>query len=214
MRILQAIPIISMLFLLSACGKDDDDPVIPEPGPTTPATYEPTLYGDQGVQMTVDGQLFTAVEGGSIIPFYMADGVKNTPPQQSYRFYAAGMYSGQVNVFQLHLGTLTYTSTFLDPVLFQEFFATGPREYGITSAPGMSHVKIEFIDGDGVLWSTEQGSGEQENSTFTIADVLTGYDEQSVYARIISNFNCTLYDPGGDPKTVTEGILMLEFREY
>ncbi len=215
MRLSPLVPLYTLLFL-SACSRDNDDAVTPTPGPGGPAqeVYTPVLNGPQGVQMQVEGELVTHVQGGALIPYFNADGVQNTPPQPSYRYYHAGMYDGERNVFEMHLGILSYTDAFLDPGMFEEFFSEGPREYGSTTSPGLSRVALHYLDADSVLWTTGQGSALQANSTFTITQSSTGYDDLSVFARVICNFECTLYNSGGASMPVTNGILMFEFREY
>jgi hypothetical protein len=202
-----------LTILLASCSKPND-PVPPAPGPGGPAPFQPALSGPQGVEMTVDGEVVTLVQGGGIIPFYLVDGVQNTPPSPSYRFYTAGMHTNGENVFELHLGTLSYSDPFLDPGEFEEFFSPGPREYGQTNVSGISRVAIEYLDEDGTLWSTLQGSAAQPNSSFVITAVNTGFDDLGVYARIIVFFSCAFYNSGGANKPVTNGVLTLEFREY
>ncbi len=206
-------PLFLSILLFTGCKKEESDPpIIPAPAPTD--QFTPSLTGTQGVQMQVDGDVITMVHGGSRIPFYFADGVIDPP--QSYKFYAAGIFDGSVNtnVFELKVGTLNYADDFFDPALFQQFFTVGPRTFGSTTAVNLSRVAIEYTDDSGVLWSTQQGSAMQNGSVFTFTEVATDQDDQGVWAKVIANFNCTVYNSSGASRTITNGELMLEFRDY
>ncbi len=214
MNVRQLLWIVGCAFLLSACKKDESDPPITTPTPTPADQFTPSLGGTQGVQMQIDGDVVTLVHGGSRIPFYFADGVLDPP--QSYKFYAAGIFDGSMNtnVFELKVGTLTYSEDFFDPALFQQFFQPGARMFGSTTTINLSRVAIEYTDPDGMLWSTQQGSALQDGSAFEFTQAATDQDDQGIWARVIAQFNCTVYNASGTSRTITNGELMLEFRDY
>ena len=216
-RIMQKMRQLLLLFgciiVFSACRKEEEDPPIPEPITQTDP-FTPSLTGIQGVQMNVDGDAVVLVHGGSLIPFYNADG--NQDPPQSYKSFSSGLYDGSLgaNVFELKIGTLSYTTEFLDPAAFQEFFNEGTRTYGPTTSPGQSHVAIEYTDPDGMLWSTLQGSMQQNGSILEFTDVATGYDDLGAWVKVIAHFNCNVFNASGTARTITNGELMLEYRDY
>ncbi len=204
-------------LLMVSCKKDDPaPPPATGGGPEGPAQFTPSLSGHQGVGLTMDGTYVSYVHSGGssgeVIPVY---DVQTMQGATSYKSFMSGLFQGSIgeNVFELHLGTLGYTEVFLDPKQFINYFQPGPVAYGTVTAPNLSQVMILHNDAQGQVWSTLLGSADQTNSTFTITEVDSGFDDLGAWTRVIATFDCKLYNNSGASKSVTGGGLMLEFRD-
>lgn len=201
---------------LAGCKKDEED-TTPPANTTPPApTFNLTLTGSQGVQMVIDGSMVTIGESATIVPFYQEDGVINTSPQLSTRFYGAGLYNAtaDANAFLMQLGTLEFDGPVVIPEDFWNFFATGVRAYGPATV-GLDGLELEWTDDAGVIWSTRCGPGTQSGSLFSITEVATSEDKLGAIARIKASFNCNLYNCSTSAvKVVSSAVLVLEFRNF
>jgi|GEM_PF-2526173 len=201
-------------LLLSGCKKDEADAA--PPATTPPPAFDLTLAGSQGVQMLMNGAMVTISVGDLVIPFFEEDGVINTPPVLSTRFYGAGLYNStaDTNAFLMRIGTLEFEGPVVIPEDFWNFFATGARSYGPATG-GLDGLELEWTDEAGVIWSTRCGSGIQSGSVFTITEVSTSDDKFGSSARILASFSCTLYNcTTGASRPVSSGVLVLEFWNY
>lgn len=210
--LLVVVPVLALLA--SGCKKEDDTtpPVVTPP----PPAFTLTLNGNQGVEMLIDGGMVTVGESVDVVPFFEEDGVLNTPPELSTRFYGAGLYNAtaDANAFLMRIGTLDFEGPVVLPDDFWAFFVTGTRVYGSASG-GLDGLELEWTDGDGTVWSTRCASGVQSGSAFTITEVMTDADKLGTVARIKAAFNCKLYNCiTGATKTVSSGLLVLQFRDF
>lgn len=210
------LPLSLCVFLLAGCKKDEEDSTPPANNTPPPPAFNLTLNGSQGVQMVVNGSLITIGESGVFLPFYQEDGVINTSPELSTRFYGAGLYdaTADANAFLMQLGTLEFDGPAVITEDFWNFFATGVRAYGPATA-GLDGLELEWTDGGGVIWSTRCGPGTQSGSVFTITEVATSEDKMGPIARIKASFNCNLYNCStGAAMVVSSAVLVLEFRNF
>lgn len=201
-------------ILLAGCKKEDDvtPPVVTPP----PPAFTLTLNGNQGVEMVIDGNMITIGESAEIVAFFEEDGVINPAPEVSTRFYGAGLYNAtaEANAFLMRIGTLEFEAPVVFPDAFWTFFVAGTRAYGSASG-GLDALELDWTDGDGVVWSTRCASGVQSGSVFTITEVATDADKLGTIARIKASFNCKLYNCiTGATKTVSSGVLVLQFRDF
>jgi hypothetical protein len=216
MRFQNPLPTLLVLSILvvAGCGKKKDEPVTPAPGEPQPPAFSFTLNGPQGVQMTLDGAVVKFVQGEGLFPYHGTAATQNPPPTPSYNTYSATMHNApaDLDVFAIHMGTLSYTQI-VEQDAFEQFFAPGVRPFGFVQTANVQRVQLDYRDAEGVLWATHYGSGAQEGSTFTITDSQIGFDDNVLWAKVLGSFNCTLYNSAGIARTVTDGTLMFEFQQ-
>jgi hypothetical protein len=206
------------LLALAACKKENDPaPATPTtPGSTAP-TFDLTVNGAYGVRMTLGtSTVVTFVESDSLGAYSQTDGVENTPPTLSTRWYAAGLQNADLmqDRFRFAIGTLEYEGVEVVPSDLYAFLAPGTRTYG-PATTGTDGVQIEYTDASGQGWTTLCGGGGQPTSTFQITDILEGYDKMGPKATIAATFSCTFYNCAtGDALPVNGGGLVFELREF
>jgi hypothetical protein len=96
---------------------------------------------------------------------------------------------------------------------FKAFF--NPGTYPYTSGPEFdpfrngNGVYIIWVDKEGNLWSTIDGSGDQTGSSFKIISTTDDADPLTYYIRVKMQFNCKLYKEGtGEMKELTNGEMV------
>lgn len=100
--------------------------------------------------------------------------------------------------------TLTQISPF-----FHSMIKVEDDSYYQWSVGAASGIRIYYEAPNGIVWSTDAGTGNQSGSNFvvTFTEDRTGPDRERIKAR----FNCKLYDGLGNTKTVTNGLFELDF---
>jgi len=63
---------------------------------------------------------------------------------------------------------------------------------------------IEYVDSDGVNWSTGKGTGDQSGSSFALSSVVDATDGASQKVAT-GTFSCNLYDDNRNVIVVTNG---------
>lgn len=212
------VPFALCLLLLPGCKKESDAPYTPSsPGGTSTPTFDMTVNGFYGVRMTLGGStMLTLVESDSLGVYAQANGQENVPPTPSTRYYTAAIQNVDLvqDRFRLTIGTLEYQDVTVLPSELYAFLAPGPRTYG-PATTGSDGVELAYIDMTGQEWTTRCAGGGQPTSTFTITDILEGYDKLGPKATIAATFTCTLYNCGtGATLPVTNGGLVFELREF
>lgn len=197
--------------LAVGCGKEEHPytPVPPEPDPPPPS-FDLDVNGMQGMQMTVGGTTYTFLDDGEFAAVYQVGGAPSS------RHYIAGLAGGEAGDLMAagRIGTLVSAGPVVSPEEFHDFMAPGPRAIA-PATQGGNGVEIEFHDAAGQLWSTRCGSAAQLGASFTITDMVPGYDELGAFARIVAVFQGTMYNCAtGASLPLTEGGLVLEFREF
>jgi hypothetical protein len=82
-------------------------------------------------------------------------------------------------------------------------FSTGPNSFG-HETPKTTGFIIGYKDANNVLWSTDNGAGTQTGSVINISSV-SAYNSLAASYVVQGTFNCTVYDPNGNSKTLTNG---------
>jgi len=93
-------------------------------------------------------------------------------------------------------------------VTFKAFFSVGSYPYGFDPVDG---VTIYWTDETGVEWSTKNAPGTQAGSNFSVIAVADEPGQAHYTVRVSGTFNCTLYNPSGASKTLTDGTFVMLF---
>jgi len=88
--------------------------------------------------------------------------------------------------------------------LFKSFFNSGDYPLAITNT--ITGGIIGWTDPTGKYWSSNKGIGKQRASNvLTIISVVEAPQLQGYYLKIVTQFNCTLYDDDGHTKNLVNG---------
>jgi hypothetical protein len=122
--------------------------------------------------------------------------------------------------FGLERGVIKNYST-LTLNSFQGFFATGNYAYADLkevippfTPPNSNGIALLWVDESGIIWRTDNGSGNQDGSKFTIAtkqSMIYPWSTTLFPTRITADFNCKIYDDSGRSKQITNGKLAYYF---
>ena len=86
---------------------------------------------------------------------------------------------------------------------FLAFFTPGSYSYTTGSGNGFT---VTWIDADGKLWASDNGTGDQAGSTIQIISASPDPNAIDYYVRVKVVFNCKLYKEGtGEMKQLTSG---------
>lgn len=97
-----------------------------------------------------------------------------------------------------------------------EMFVLGNYPYGSdksnNASSGLDGAMISYIDLEGTIWSSDNGTGDQTGSTFKLVEHFTNEDASYLFARNISKvkFSCKLYNDDGLSISATD----CEFRGF
>ncbi len=122
---------------------------------------------------------------------------------------------GSLGVGQDYMGIDLGTLTVPDPLTlaatapyFHSFIMVSDYPY---SAAATNGVRIYYKTNSGVIWSTDNGIGDQSGSNFRITYTKDGTAGTTTIERFKAHFDCTLYDGLGGSMTITNGIFELDF---
>ncbi|HEX2533047.1 MAG TPA: hypothetical protein VHK69_04895 [Chitinophagaceae bacterium] len=103
------------------------------------------------------------------------------------------------------------------PARVHAFFAPGTYAY-VPQSGFQDHngVEVEWVDGEGKLWSTKAGSADQTGSHFEILSVVDAPDAVGqYYVTVKMRFTCKLYnEETGAMKLLTNGEMAGSFGEF
>lgn len=108
----------------------------------------------------------------------------------------------------------------LTPTGFRNFFNTGSYSYEFLQdvtppfTPAKNGIALLWTDENSVPWRSDNGSGDQTGSYFTITgktDIVYPWTTTPGSTRITADFNCKLYDSQGNMKQITNGQLAYYF---
>lgn len=86
-------------------------------------------------------------------------------------------------------------------------YTYGKREIQNNGAM-MDGALIEYIDSNGMIWSTDRGIPYQDESRFDITMVTDNEDDEFSVKIAEVEFECTLYNDLGDSIMVTSGVFL------
>lgn len=194
---------------LTACSKKDDDSSTPNnssQNTNTGGGNNITINSNPQVWMKIDGNVYSKVVDGvnSISSGVGADKQVATLPDTSSAIYGSFLYddNSMNTYFAIDKGKLIFFGSFADTTTFKNYFSAGTYTY---SSGALNGVVISYYDSNNVLWSTDQGSGDQGGSAFTITDrKINSVFDYTATVRV--TFNCKVYNSSGQSKTLTEGV--------
>lgn len=204
--------VLTFVFLgFFSCSKNDNDTVSPTPAPsTTIDVNSPWQYS-----IKFDGTAYSHVEGAQ--DFQGSVGWSSSlvgAPDPSSTTFSSSLDNINSNVegFGIELGRVYFFGNEVDTAVFKDFLQTGPRNYSVDPANGVS---VGFTDPSGTHWSSSFGTANQSGSLFSITEYKTlGMVLWSYQVKIKATFNCKVYDFAGNVKTITDGVYVGVFENY
>jgi hypothetical protein len=99
-----------------------------------------------------------------------------------------------------------------DTNTFKAAIHTGTYNFHGTTDP----VEVHFVDPNGEIWSSSDGTGDQTGSVFTITDVVrVGMVLGNLQLKYKATFNCKLYNMmTGASMTLTDGVYVGKVENY
>jgi len=189
--------ILSVLFIFTACGKKKNEP-LPNKNDTPTPTVDtnPTSSADYYL-VFFDGTKPVKIEQGKDNVYCGAGSSGNS----SYS-YSEGKFLKSTDL----VGSIEYGKNYgFFPSHSEAYngYTTGTNTFGEENS-GTAGFFIYYKDISGTYWYTASGTGIQTGSAINISS-KSSYNSLSSYYTIEGTFNCTVYDPNGNSKTLTNG---------
>lgn len=211
------ISVIILAGLSAGCKKKESE------SPSTPQNNNnpPGITADFYFQATINGTVVTlqngvggygngASQGGGSVPSgYMEvqGGILQAPGTSPVMggFYIMKTFPGSS-------GSNPPTGPEIESMFSVKGYPYGKESFS-TGSNGVDGAKIFYIDANGVQWSSDQGSGNQSGSSFSITEHIANNDGYS-YRISKAAFTCTLYNTSGGSMTLTNGICRSRTVQY
>lgn len=194
-------------LILVSCKKEDPAPTpeTPTPTPTTPsvsASSAPQFTG------SLDGTSLSYTSG-CFVGYYSGGNVASSPDPSTFNYSFELYDSSFVSVIKISKGTLTVPNGgYPDNSTFGSFFPIADSSYDPSLLNG---VEVSMMDGNGVEWSTKNGSADQSGSTFKILDRVEGTYNGDYQVKVKISLSCKLYDSLGNVKNLSNAIIVGAF---
>ncbi len=213
---LRSIPVLlaAMLFVVTGCNPDNDDPVAPSGG-GTPASSVPS--GDHA-QFTLDGQTITInASSTTVMSAFIATAQSDGIYQENQGTTVASVNGippqgiSWARIKEIDVSAAPYgdpTDAEIDAMFQVQSYPYGKSINEVGSANSMDGVTVSYFGSDQVEWASDKGTGAQDGSTFSIVSrtPLTTSTWAGNY-NVLVQFACKLYDGNGNVKTVTNGSM-------
>lgn len=200
-----------VVISLISCSKNKDDASTPNnSGNPTPTGNSITINSSYQVWVKIDGNTYSKImNGNNILEGVGADKSIAGLPDTSSASWSSFLYDNNTlqSYFAVDKGRMIFFGAFPDTASFKSFYSPASYSYSIGAQNG---IVISYQDSNNVLWSTDQGSGDQSGSSFVITDRKT-YTITDYTVVIRATFNCKVYNSSDQSKTLTEGIYVGEF---
>jgi hypothetical protein len=196
------------VLCVAACKKESNDA---DSSPNNGGTSAITIDSPWQYSIKVDGTAYAKTDNGSTIAGVFSDGGQTAvPPDSSISNYGSTLYNpGSMEVYfevirngHHFLGGSCTNSEFLS------FFAPGNYSYTPENVNG---ITIHWYDGTGQQWGTELGTANQAGSLFTIVQVREETTFPDYDLKVLTHFNCKLYNSSGQSKVLTDGVYVSMF---
>jgi hypothetical protein len=205
---------LCLALMFSGCSKDDDDE-------TTNTTPNPTPSGitiNSAWQYSIktDGTTHTAVEGTNNFQGSFSWSASLTvPPDSSSTSFGSGLSDNNSSnlSFGIDMANVYFLGNECDTNTFKAAIHTGSYTFHGT---GINGVEIGWVDANGEIWSTSDGSGDQTGSAYTVTDVQrVGLVLGQLILKFKATFNCKLYNMNtGQSMTLTDGVYVGRVANY
>lgn len=183
----------SFLLILS-CSKDPVTPITP-----------------------VSDYKFTGTINGTSVNFtHGVDGVANiygsTGQSSSGNEYHSQILGFESNSLtnSIEVNFVKFHVTPMDCFKKLSVFNLGTYNYGNLQSysTAMDGIVIEYYDNSGKVWKSDNGSGNQTGSSFSVSQLDDILVLGNIYGYIVkASFNCKLYDNLGNSITLTNGYI-------
>lgn len=199
-------------FCFSSCSKDSDDTQEEEEEEEmneealsliSPCNYE-IMFGDVAIASDPTDEWL-----------YCATNRNTTTDAMGFIDIPGASIEDDDNNFNLYLSRGLLRVQGFDDVPpnadFEALFQTG--SYDITRRE-TAGIQLELVV-DGVLWSSDNGYDgfEQNGSSFTIMEMVSGESGGGYYVSIRGEYSCKLYNQAGDMKT-SSGKMTVQFQNF
>jgi len=203
--------LMTLIVFTAGCKKDDNDDDSSSGGGTSSGI---TIDSPWQYTITVDGTTYTKTENDADVDGVWSNSTElNTPPDSTTNNYNAALYnniSGDT-YFEIYRNGHRYLGGTAENSEFLAYFDPGNYSYAPENVNGIS---IRWADSNGDIWGTDMGTADQTGSQFTIDQVkeATGYNYYTI--KVLSHFNCKLYNGLGQTKTLTSGKYVCKFQNF
>jgi hypothetical protein len=206
--------IIAAVF--SGCSKDDDDNSSNNNSNNNTGNTGITVSSPWQYSIKVGSTTYTAQEGVSDFQgnFSWQASLTTLPDSSSTGFGSGLSDNNSINKsFGVDLGFVHFAGNQCDTNKFKAVIHTGNYLFHGT---GSNPVEISFVDANGEIWGTDNGSGDQTGSNFTVTDVArVGVVQGNLQLKIKATFNCILYNfSTGASVTLTDGVYVGKVENY
>lgn len=201
-----------LLLIAGSCSKNDDDDDSGGSGGTTNTTIN--IDSPWQYTMKVDGTTDAKVENGTTVSGVWSNNTSlATWPDSTINNYNSALYNpaNGSTYFEVYRNGHKYVGATAADSVFLHYFDAGSYAYSMEDFNGVS---IRWMDSNGDVWATDFGTADQTGSAFVIdqVKVMTGYSDYTV--KVLSHFNCKLYNGLGQSKTVTDGKYVSLFQNF
>ncbi len=212
----RSIPVVlaTMLFVVTGCSPDDDDPATPSGG-GTPTGGVPS--GDHAM-FTLDGQpMSISISGNTVMSVFASSAQSGGIYQENQGTTVAsltgippqGINWARLKAIDVSSSPSGYPTNAEIDAMFQVLsYPYGKSINEVGAANSMDGVRVSYYGTDQVEWATDKGTADQTGSTFSIISKtpLPNPTQVANYS-ILVEFSCKLYDDNGNMKTLTDGSM-------
>jgi hypothetical protein len=198
---------LALVFAISVSCKKKKDPA------PTPA---PSKYW---IKYTLDGQQTSLEDGKNSYSNAASYGSSSSLCNSSMTdvdlsgcfFIATQIINGNIKNAMYVTITKDFVNSDQTEAELDSTVKVGSYNYFDCSASGLAGAEVMYIDGNGVVWTSYNGTADQTGSTFALTKVTSDPSFNAVTGvynnklSVAGNFNCKVYDGLGNSKTITAG---------
>ena len=204
--------LMSLLVFTAGCKKNDDDDSSSNGGGSS--TGGITIDSPWQYTISVDGTTFAKTENDAEVDGVWSNSTDlNLPPDSTTNNYNAALYNSVTGAtyFEIYRNGHRYLGATAEDSEFLHYFDAGTYPYSVENVNGVS---IRWVDSNGDVWGSDMGTGDQTGSQFTIDQVkeVTGGGYYTI--KVLTHFNCKLYNGLGQSKTLTSGKYVCKFQNF
>jgi hypothetical protein len=202
--------------LFTGCSKDDDDNNATGGNNNNNTNTSFSVSTPWQYSIKTDGTTNSATEGVANFQgsFSWSASITTLPDSSTTSFGSGLNDNNSINrSFSVTIGFATFPGNQCDTIEFKKAIHTGAYVYHGT---GTNPVEIHWVDANGGIWSTQDGTGDQTGSTFTVTDVArVGIALGNLQLKFRATFNCKLYNMNtGASMTLTDGVYIGKVENY
>ncbi len=194
-----------LIIIFASCSQND---------PLAPAQNSPaviSITSPPQLSATINNSAYSMVGGTTS---YSSGSTSNRNVGGGSNTYNSATYQSNVvsatanqPFLGIWKGTIQFplSSNTPDSASFDAFFGLQSYPYSVNYTNG---IEVDWIDPNGNLYTTSQGTGVQTGSIFTIVAKQASFTNGYYEVKIVATFNCTLYNSTGGNIPLTNGIFV------